>query len=267
MTGPADSAAVHDLNKKQIFRRALELRSSGDLYDLKDAGQESSFRGSIDRFCEIAERMRNFRRILDVGAGGGILLSLLFELGHECCAVDINDLTCSSPCIFREKNIEFKLCNVEVDPIPYPDGYFDGIVCCQALEHFTHSHLPAMKEMNLKLRRGGLLEVDVPNAVSFRNRSRMLRGKHITWDYEKHYLHAEPIQYMGRSFYPDRHNREFTLSELVTLFKSAGFRKVDAYFLRSVRYRTGIQKVYAAGTFLRDLVPSMRKSLIAFGEK
>jgi len=30
------------------------------------------------------------------------------------------------------------------------------------------------------LRPGGIAEVDVPNAASFRNRSRMLRGKHIT---------------------------------------------------------------------------------------
>jgi len=267
VTGAVGEPVVHNLSKKQIFRKALELRSEGILYDLRDKGQENGFKGSIDRFCEIAARLRNFRRILDVGAGGGVLLSLLFELGHDCCAVDINDLPSSEPKIFKEKNIDFKLCNVEVDPIPYPDGYFDGIVCCQALEHFTHSHLPAIQEMHLKLRHGGLLEVDVPNAVSFRNRTRMLRGKNITWDYEKHYLYAEPVQYKGKSFFPDRHNREFTLYELVTLLKAAGFRNIDAYHLRSMRYRTGMERVRGVGTFLRDTVPSMRKSLIAFGEK
>ena len=261
------SASVHDLSKKQIFQKALELRSSGKLYDLKDDTQDSGFRGSIDRFCEIAVRIRTARRVLDVGAGGGILLSLLSELGHECFAVDINDLPSTLPGIFKEKGIDFKMCNVEAEPIPYPDNYFDAIVCCQALEHFTHSHLPVMKEIHLKLRQGGIVEVDVPNAVSFRNRSRMLRGKHITWDYEKHYLHTEPIQYNGRSYYPDRHNREFTLDELVTLLKAAAFRNIEAYHLRSVRYRSGWDRLRTAGTFVRDTVPSMRKSLIAFAEK
>jgi ubiquinone/menaquinone biosynthesis C-methylase UbiE len=255
------------MGKKSIFGRALEMRSAGKLYDLKIDALENNFRGSIDRFCEIAARLRGAKKILDVGAGGGLLLSLLSELGHECYAVDISDLPSISPEIFRDKGIEFRQCNVEVDPIPYPDNYFDGIVCCQTLEHFTHSHLNAMKEMFLKLKHGGLVEVDVPNAVSFRNRSRMLRGKNITWDYEKHYLHTEAVQYKGKSFYPDRHNREFTLSELVMLLKEAGFRNIDAYHLRSMRYRTGWERALHLGTLIRDTVPSMRKSLIAFGEK
>lgn len=259
--------ALHGMSKSEIFRKALELRSTGKLYDLQNDVQENGFRGSIDRFCEIAARLRGAKKILDVGAGDGLLLSLLSELGHECYAVDIRDLPSISPGIYLDKGIEYRHCNVEVDPIPYPDNFFDGIVCCQTLEHFTHSHLPAMKEMYLKLRPGGIVEVDVPNAVCFRNRSRMLRGKHITWDYEKHFLHTEPVQYKGKSFYPDRHNREFTLSELVTLLKEAGFRNIDAYHLRSMRFRTGWERIFSVGTLIRDTVPSMRKSLIAFGEK
>jgi ubiquinone/menaquinone biosynthesis C-methylase UbiE len=156
---------------------------------------------------------------------------------------------------------------VEVDPIPYPDESFDAVVCCQVLEHFSHSHLPAMREIWRVLKPGGIVEVDVPNAASFRNRSRMLRGKHITFDYEEHYLYATPILYKGMSFFPRRHNREFTRSELVTLLRASGFRDIEVRFLKSRRYREGVERLKSIGTAAKDLVPSLRKSLMAFAVK
>ena len=157
--------------------------------------------------------------------------------------------------------------NVGVDPLPFEDASFDAAVCCQCLEHFTHSHLFAIKEIHRVLKVPGILEVDVPNAVCFRNRSRMLRGKHITWDYKDHYLFAEPISYRGMSFFPDRHNREFTLEEAKFLLKEGGFQNIDAWHLKSRRYRTGLSKALNLGSMLRDVVPSLRKSIIAFGYK
>ena len=118
-----------------------------------------------------------------------------------------------------------------------------------------------------RCRPGGLVEVDVPNAVSFRNRSRILRGKNITFDYEDHYLYAQPVLYRGFTFYPARHNREFTLKELVILLKAAKFDRIDAYFLKSRRHREGWERIRSLGSALRDLVPSLRKSIIAFAEK
>jgi len=262
-----NAAAVHTLNKRQILRRALELRQRGVLFHPEDAAREDVFRGSIDRFCDIALRLRGCRRVLDVGAGHGMLLALLNSLGHECHALDIVDRAQQYPEIYRDQPIAFRVCNVEVDPIPYPDAGFDAVVCCQVLEHFTHSHLPAMLETQRVLRPGGMLEADVPNAVSFRNRSRMLRGKNITYDYEEHYLRAQPLQYRGMSFYPSRHNREFTKRELEILLLAAGFRNIEVNFLKSRRYRTGLECLKSIGTMIKDAVPSLRKSLIAFAEK
>jgi hypothetical protein len=117
------------------------------------------------------------------------------------------------------------------------------------------------------LRSGGVLQVDVPNVAGLRNRSRMLRGRNITYDYVEHYLLAEPVLHAGRSFYPIRHNREFTRSELRTLLELAGFRSIEVEFLRSRRYRTGLARLKGIGSALRDAWPSVRKSLIAFAEK
>lgn len=258
---------VHSLTKHEIYRLALAWRREGRLYDLSQPALGEVFAGSIDRFTEIAVRLRGCRKVLDVGSGHGMLLSLLSELGHECHGVDFIDQADRYPSVYLSKQIQFQVCNVEVDPLPFADDSFDAVTCCQVLEHFTHSHLPLMREIRRVLRPDGIAEVDVPNAACFRNRSRMLRGKHITYDYVEHYLYAEPVLYKGRSFYPVRHNREFTRDELRVLLEHSGFRHIEVAFLKSRHHREGLERLKSIGTAVRDAVPSLRKSLIAFAEK
>lgn len=261
------SKALHSLSKRQIYDRALALRRAGRLFDPGDAGRDDVFRGSVDRFCEIAHRLRCCRKVLDVGAGHGMLLALLHELGHDCRAVDFVDQSARYPDVYRARAIPFHACNVEIDALPFADAAFDAVTCCQVLEHFTHSHLHAVSEMRRVLRPEGILEIDVPNAASFRNRSRMLRGKNITYDYREHYLHAKPVLDRGYSFYPLRHNREFTRDELAMLLEAAGFRGIEVDYLKSRRHREGLEVLRSPGTALKDLIPSLRKSLIAFARK
>jgi SAM-dependent methyltransferase len=258
---------VTAVSKRSLLAKAVELRDAGRLFDPADAEMRALFAGSIDRFCDIALQLDGFHRVLDVGAGHGMLLALLQELGHACVAVDAYDPMPRHGHVYRDHGIEFTLCNIEVDALPFADASLDAVVCCQVLEHFTHSHLPAVREMRRVLRPGGMIEIDVPNVASLRNRSRILRGKNITYDYVEHYVNAEPVLYAGRSFYPLRHNREFTRSELRTLLTMAGFSQIEVSFLRSRRYREGLTRFVGLGSALRDLWPAARKSLIAFARR
>jgi hypothetical protein len=54
--------AVHTLSKPEIMRLALRKRAAGELYDLGVPRLEEAFRGSIDRFCDIALAFRESRR-------------------------------------------------------------------------------------------------------------------------------------------------------------------------------------------------------------
>jgi SAM-dependent methyltransferase len=257
--------AVHNLSKAEIKRFAVEMRRGGQFYDRSQEHLEGNFRGSIDRFCDIAYEFRECRRVLDVGSGDGLLLALLKMLGHEVFAVDFMDH--GNDPFYLKHGIPFQVCNIEADALPFESESLDALTCCQALEHFTHSHLPPVLEMKRVLRPGGMIEIDVPNAVGFRNRSRMLRGKDITYDYRKHYLHEKPVVYKGREYYPLRHNREFTLAELELLLAEAGFKDIDARYLKSRRYREGWERFRSIGTAMKDAIPSLRKSLIAFARK
>ena len=256
---------VHNFNKDQIKKIAIQKRDEGLFFKNELPYLERNFLGSIDRFCEIAYELRFSKRILDAGSGYGLLPALLSMLGHETYAVDIIDH--SSEDIYLRHKILFNICNIEVDTLPFETGFFDAITCCQALEHFTHSHLGPLIEMRRVLKEGGLIELDVPNVVSFRNRSRILRGKNITYDYKKHYLYENPIVYKGREYYPNRHNREFTKEELKILLSESGFKDINVRFLKSQRYRTGIKSIKSLATILRDLIPQIRKTLIAFARK
>jgi len=245
----------------------MQMGKGGILYDTSKDEFAISLYGSIDRYSIIAHALKGRKRVLDIGAGNGLLLSILHELGHECYALDWTDAHQNqNPEIFFKKGIVFKECFVEIDTFPFEDNFFDAVTCCQVLEHFTHSHLHAVKEMNRILKPGGIVELDVPNAVDLRNRLRVLRGRHITWDYERDYLYKEPIKYKGHSFF-DRHNREFTKDELKILLKAGGFRGITVSFLKSSRYRPGFGRIKSLGSALRDLIPPFRKSIIGFGIK
>jgi SAM-dependent methyltransferase len=256
---------VHQLSKNQIKQFALQKRASGEFYNREDHHLEDNFRGSIDRFCDIAFEFRDCPRVLDAGSGRGLFLALLKMLGHEVHAVDYHDRGQDS--VYVKHSIPSYICNLEADPLPFEAESMDAVSCCQALEHFTHSHLSPVLEMKRVLKPKGIIEIDVPNAASFRNRIRMLRGKHITWDYKDCYLYAKPFVYKGREYYPDRHNREFTSDDLALLLNEAGFKDVDVRFLKSRRYREGWESLKTVGTMMKDAIPPLRKSLIAFARK
>src|SRR3989304_9266819 len=66
-------------------------------------------------------------KVLDVGAGTGLLSQKLVDFGFRVFACDLE------PKHFQPKDITIKKANLQ-DKLPYPDGSFDYVTCTEVLE-------------------------------------------------------------------------------------------------------------------------------------
>lgn len=256
---------LFNTEKNKIYKICTESQVQKIIDSSGDENICEDYYGSVDRYAEIISRFKGRKKILDVGSGTGVLPFLLNRLGHEVYGVDIKF---NNNFLYRFYNINHFECNIELEDLPFQAEYFDGIVCSQVFEHLTFSHLDTMSRILKVLCKNGLLSIDVPNIHSFRNRSRMLRGKQILWDYNKHYLKPVLLLYKGAKLPPDRHNHEFTKDELQTLMDSFGLKNVETYYLRDERFRIGFNKIISIGSFFRNSIfLNSRKSIISFGLK
>jgi SAM-dependent methyltransferase len=145
---------------------------------------EDTFRGSIDRFCDIAVAFHQCRKVLDVGSGDGAVARIVEDARTSSVCGGFSSIT-KAVLSTKGTAFPFSVCDIEADALPFQTDSLDAVSYCQALENFTHSHLPPVMEMRRVLK---------PSRHSrdrrAQNRSRMLRGKHTTYDYEEHYLNA-----------------------------------------------------------------------------
>lgn len=249
-----------------LFATVNERRVEGSL----NSDSENYFFGSYDRWSIAAmELSRNPEtgRILDIGAWNGIFCGALTKLGFQVAALDWHRYANES--LWQRLGVEWHRCQIEADPIPFPDSSFMGVYMGQILEHFTYSPRKPMAEIRRVLKPGGLLVVDVPNVGELHNYYRLLRGKSILYDYKKHYIDYDPEFYKGLPYF-DRHNHEFTRRDLCALAESCGFQVVKVAYTRSRRHRhgkKGLRRLELPFTALRDMIPLFRKSLMLTAQK
>jgi ubiquinone/menaquinone biosynthesis C-methylase UbiE len=114
-------------------------------------------------------------RCLDVG-GGGDIAEMVTEIKAKYAdefhtvdlATDIDRL--------RKKGIQAQISNVDVQALPYEDGYFDIVIFASVLEHlYNPTHTIA--EIARVMRGGGILIVETPNAVAIGRRLDALWGE------------------------------------------------------------------------------------------
>lgn len=108
----------------------------------------------------------------------------------------------------------FQHFNLEVDPFPYESSSLDCVIFCEILEHLLLNPDHSVSEMGRILRPGGWLIVTTPNVARLANAVRLLRGKNINDGYSPYGIYG-------------RHNREYTLQEVVDLLERNSFRVVE----------------------------------------
>lgn len=102
-------------------------------------------------------------------------------------------------------------CDIEHEPLPFPDRTFDGVLCCELLEHVTADPVAMLSEIHRVLKPQGWLVLTTPNVACLENVLHLVHGRNVYHPYERIY---------GPTW---RHNREYTPDEVVALLSSVGF--------------------------------------------
>jgi SAM-dependent methyltransferase len=152
--------------------------------------------------------------------------------------------------------------DAEADRFPYEDGAFDVIVCTEVIEHLAVDPMHMLAEMNRVTRDGGLLIVTTPNAASFSALTKVMAGRHpYSW-----------APYSGQS--TDRHNREYTITELERAVTAAGFDVANSATISATPFNLK-QRLLAAWMSVPSLIRGkpgldlerMRSNSLVIGRK
>lgn len=114
-------------------------------------------------------------KVLDVGCGDGTTLFCLRQhFDFKGYGVEISEQAVN---LALSRGIEAKVADA-CDRLPFPDGYFDTIICSDVLEHLVFPER-ALKEMLRVAKEKAIFIFSVPNTGVFGNRLAFLRGKSI----------------------------------------------------------------------------------------
>jgi glycosyltransferase involved in cell wall biosynthesis/SAM-dependent methyltransferase len=102
--------------------------------------------------------------------------------------------------------------DLEFHPLSFPSQSMDLVVCGEVIEHMSRDPMRLLAEVNRVLKPGGLLVLTTPNITSLWSLERLLMG---------HWPYLYPVY--SRAGSTDRHNIEYSPSELQLLLEAAGF--------------------------------------------
>lgn len=147
-------------------------------------------RARIDRLSFVFPTDMHDKRILDIGCGPGVQF-LAHVPRNEFHGVDISATALAD----AERNglLPHQLA-VGDEPLPFPDEYFDYVVCTDIFEHLFDP-LVALVEARRVLKNDGVLIASVPNHFMWWMLIRLARNKglvlpfHVSEDWNYFHLH------------------------------------------------------------------------------
>lgn len=132
-----------------------------------------------------------FHRMLEIGYGSGLLLPTLHKVCDELHGADLE----VEPPGLRERLSSLSvraasLVRADISQLPFPDGYFDGVVAFSILEHLrAHELGPALAEVARVLEPGGKFLIGCPAVHKAMNAAFSAIGFH---DIESHHFSGLP---------------------------------------------------------------------------
>lgn len=210
---------------------------------------------------------RQPRRVLDVGCSPPILPAALRAMGFRVTGVSPH------PMEGPGSDFEIAVLDIERDPLPWPDGHFDGVLFTEVIEHLPLSPVGILREMLRVTAPGGWMVVTTPNLASLRQRLLLLRGRSVMYPLDVYFDNdgrGDDLHW--------RHNREYTASELRQLLGRTGWQveQLDDFtaYPKMFSARADIisgsrlrRSAAAAFVGAHRLVPGARDSLLAIARR
>lgn len=206
-----------DLDPGRIARGALQAI----VPRLSESERKEYFNLHYWRYAETLREMVPWsgKRVLDIGIIPGHMAMALKDLGCDVCGVTDARLDMSDR--WEAEKITVSRAVVDREALPFPDDYFDGVLFTEVLEHLLYDPRKLVDEIYRVLRPKGELVVSTPNVLRLENRIKVILGRNI---YPSH-------DYFYFSDLYRRHNREYTMRELIGLFQPRFVRKKSRYIM------------------------------------
>lgn len=195
----------------------------------------------------IREYFQPSDRILEFGSIPLLLTAASRSMGYELQGVDLAPGRFSA--VAAALGLTVTRCDVEREPLPFPDSFFDGMLFNEMFEHLRIDLIFTFREVYRVLRPGGVLLMSTPHLRSLQmllnfvltNRAYGNSGDVYT-EYEK----ITTIGHMG-------HVREYTTFEVCQFLKKIGFA-VQCIIWRGVYAEPWKRAVSLAAPQLRPFV-------------
>lgn len=153
-------------------------------------------------------------KILEVGSAPYHLTWLMKERGLPVTGVDIDP---SRQKEFIERaGLEIITCNIEKDPLPFPDDHFHYVIFNEIFEHLRINPIATLKELRRVVHPDGVFVLSTPNLYSVRNIVNIIRGKGFDDPYTE-FNKLNTIGHMG-------HVREYSVRQVQAFLANTGFK-------------------------------------------
>ncbi len=185
--------------------------------NLDHDNEKEYFQIHISRYQYILNQVKNLYpnpkglKSLDIGCYPPHIFDSLNNMGFETYGI--------SSLHEKSQRPNVSALNIESDKLPFESNYFDLIIFTEVLEHLKTDPTDLFKEIKRVLKPNGAFIITTPNAVRSQNIFRILTGKNIYFSIDQLKNSDEKS---GTIYH--RHNREFTLNEILELLNQSGLK-------------------------------------------
>jgi len=146
---------------RRLLTRGRVNLNTPEAMDERYENQGEHFSSMENLYHEILPLLPTSGRLLDAGCGIAVLLrTIQKELPH----LDLRGVDFSHVAVERTRGYGFEAKECALPDLPYPDAFFDCIVCTEVLEHLDQPE-ETLRAFYQSLVRGGRLVISVPHGM------------------------------------------------------------------------------------------------------